>query len=85
MQVQTMAGYSDHKEDVQKRLRRVEGQVRGLQRMVGEDAYCTDVPRGSQPPPKLYSPSLSSVCESTCRTVSKTPFRPADQRRTRSA
>ena len=32
-----------HKEDVQKRLRRVEGQVRGLQRMVGEDAYCTDV------------------------------------------
>ncbi len=38
MQVQTMAGYSDHKEDVQKRLRRVEGQVRGLQRMVGEDA-----------------------------------------------
>ena len=43
MQVQTMAGYSDHKEDVQKRLRRVEGQVRGLQRMVGEHAYCTDV------------------------------------------
>ena len=38
-----MAGYSDHKEDVLRRLRRVEGQVRGLQRMVGEDAYCIDV------------------------------------------
>ncbi|MGO8877691.1 MAG: metal-sensitive transcriptional regulator [Acidimicrobiales bacterium] len=38
-----MAGYSDHKDDVLKRLRRVEGQIRGLQRMVGEDAYCIDV------------------------------------------
>jgi DNA-binding FrmR family transcriptional regulator len=38
-----MAGYSDQKEDVQRRLRRIEGQVRGLQRMVDEDAYCIDV------------------------------------------
>jgi DNA-binding FrmR family transcriptional regulator len=37
------AGYSDHKEAVQKRLRRIEGQVRGLQRMVDEDTYCIDV------------------------------------------
>ncbi len=36
-------GYTAHKEDVQKRLRRIEGQVRGLQRMVDEDAYCIDV------------------------------------------
>ena len=36
-------GYSDTKEDVQKRLRRIEGQVRGLQRMVDEDVYCIDV------------------------------------------
>jgi len=36
-------GYTDHKDAVQKRLRRVEGQVRGLQRMVDEDAYCIDV------------------------------------------
>ncbi len=35
--------YSDTKEDVQKRLRRIEGQVRGLQRMVDEDVYCIDV------------------------------------------
>jgi DNA-binding FrmR family transcriptional regulator len=38
-----MAGYSDDKERVQQRLRRIEGQVRGLQRMVDEDAYCIDV------------------------------------------
>ena len=38
-----MVGYRDDKVDVQKRLRRIEGQVRGLQRMVVEDAYCIDV------------------------------------------
>ncbi|MBW9207865.1 metal-sensitive transcriptional regulator [Mumia sp. zg.B53] len=36
-------GYSDDKAAVLKRLRRVEGQVRGLQRMVEEDVYCIDV------------------------------------------
>jgi DNA-binding FrmR family transcriptional regulator len=36
-------GYSDDKDAVRKRLRRIEGQVRGLQRMVDEDAYCIDV------------------------------------------
>ena len=38
-----MAGYSGTKEDYLKRLRRVEGQVRGLQRMVEEDVYCIDI------------------------------------------
>jgi len=36
-------GYSENKEAVLRRLRRIEGQVRGLQRMVGEEAYCIDV------------------------------------------
>jgi DNA-binding FrmR family transcriptional regulator len=36
-------GYSENKDAVGKRLRRIEGQVRGLQRMVDEDAYCIDV------------------------------------------
>ena len=36
-------GYSDDKAAVLKRLRRVEGQVHGLQRMVEEDVYCIDV------------------------------------------
>ncbi|MFC5719489.1 metal-sensitive transcriptional regulator [Streptomyces gamaensis] len=38
-----MAGYERHKDDVLRRLRRIEGQVRGLQRMVEEDTYCIDV------------------------------------------
>lgn len=36
-------GYSAEKEMVQQRLRRIEGQVRGLQRMVDGDAYCIDL------------------------------------------
>jgi CsoR family transcriptional regulator, copper-sensing transcriptional repressor len=38
-----MVGYADKKENVQKRLKRIEGQVRGLQRMVDGDAYCIDI------------------------------------------
>jgi CsoR family transcriptional regulator, copper-sensing transcriptional repressor len=38
-----MAGYDHKKDDVLKRLRRIEGQVRGLQRMVEQDTYCIDV------------------------------------------
>ena len=38
-----MPGYDDNKEAVLTRLRRIEGQVRGLQRMVDEDTYCIDV------------------------------------------
>lgn len=36
-------GYTSAKDDYLARLRRVEGQVRGLQRMVAEDKYCIDV------------------------------------------
>lgn len=36
-------GYVDHKEDHLRRLKRIEGQARGLQRMVAEDVYCIDV------------------------------------------
>ncbi len=35
--------YSDNKEAVRRRLARIEGQVRGLQRQVTEDTYCIDV------------------------------------------
>jgi DNA-binding FrmR family transcriptional regulator len=38
-----MPGYADNKTAVLKRLRRIEGQVRGLQRMVEDDSYCIDV------------------------------------------
>ena len=38
-----MRGYTIGKDDYLKRLRRIEGQVRGLQRMIEEDTYCIDV------------------------------------------
>jgi CsoR family transcriptional regulator, copper-sensing transcriptional repressor len=39
----TERGYTATKDDLQKRLRRIEGQVRGVERMVDEDRYCVDV------------------------------------------
>jgi len=36
-------GYSQDRDDYLRRLRRIEGQVRGLQRMIEEDKYCIDV------------------------------------------
>ena len=38
-----MAGYTDRKDDHLKRLRRIEGQVRGIAKMVESDTYCIDV------------------------------------------
>ena len=38
-----MRGYTMEKDDYLKRLRRIEGQVRGIQRMIDEDTYCIDV------------------------------------------
>ena len=36
-------GYSASKDQLQQRLRRIEGQVRGVQRMIDEDRWCPDV------------------------------------------
>lgn len=36
-------GYTANKDDYLKRLRRVEGQVRGIAKMVEEDKYCIDI------------------------------------------
>jgi len=38
-----MPGYSSDKKTIQARLRRIEGQVRGIEKMVDEDRYCIDV------------------------------------------
>ena len=38
-----MRGYYADKDDVLARLKRIEGQVRGLQRMVDNDEYCIDI------------------------------------------
>lgn len=38
-----MRGYTNDKDEYAKRLRRIEGQVRGLARMIESDEYCIDV------------------------------------------
>ena len=38
-----MRGYTMSKDDYKNRLRRIEGQVRGIQRMIDEDTYCIDI------------------------------------------
>ena len=38
-----MSGYTMQKQQLQTRLRRIEGQVRGVARMIDEDKYCVDV------------------------------------------
>jgi DNA-binding FrmR family transcriptional regulator len=36
-------GYSDEKDELLKRLRRIEGQTRGIQAMVADDRWCPDI------------------------------------------
>lgn len=43
MRERDMRGYTEDKDGYLKRLRRIEGQIRGLQRMVEADEYCIDV------------------------------------------
>jgi DNA-binding FrmR family transcriptional regulator len=38
-----MHGYTANKDDYLKRLRRIEGQVRGIAKMVDDDKYCIDI------------------------------------------
>ncbi|WP_063732883.1 metal-sensitive transcriptional regulator [Streptomyces sp. RTd22] len=38
-----MTGHDNHRDDILRRLRRIEGQVRGLQRLVEDETYCIDV------------------------------------------
>ena len=38
-----MTGYGNERDAYLKRLRRIEGQIRGLQRMVEQDKYCIDI------------------------------------------
>jgi CsoR family transcriptional regulator, copper-sensing transcriptional repressor len=36
-------GYAEHKDALAKRLHRIEGQVRGIERMLEDDRYCIDI------------------------------------------
>jgi DNA-binding FrmR family transcriptional regulator len=42
-QVETTYGYVAHKDSYAKRLRKIEGQVRGIAKMIDEDKYCIDI------------------------------------------
>ena len=42
-QVETTYGYLAHKDSYAKRLRRIEGQIRGIAKMIDEDKYCIDI------------------------------------------
>ncbi|MBO8169743.1 MAG: metal-sensitive transcriptional regulator [Thermoanaerobacteraceae bacterium] len=37
------SSYSHSKEDLLRRLKKIEGQVKGIQRMISEDKYCVDI------------------------------------------
>lgn len=43
MAMRHSTSYADNKEALLKRLRRMEGQVRGIQQMVEDDRYCLDI------------------------------------------
>jgi len=41
--VTAQQGYSDNKDNYAKRLRRIEGQVRGIAKMIDDEKYCIDI------------------------------------------
>ena len=55
------------KRDLMNRLKRIEGQVRGLQRMLDEDAYCPDI--------LVQASAVNSALNSFCRTLLLDPQR----------
>ncbi len=78
-----ITGYHKQKAEHLKRLRRIEGQIRGLQRMVDEDVYCIDILTQVPPPRRPSSPSRSSSSRNTCATASRTRPSRAARRSTR--
>ena len=57
-------GYLDSKDDYLRRLRRIEGQARGLQKMVSEERYCSDIlPQVAAPTSALQSVALGLLDE----------------------
>jgi hypothetical protein len=76
----------DIKASCQKRLSRIEGQVRGLSKMVDEDRYCIDIV--TQISGLRFGVSRRKCCEITSRIASNTPSpaaaRPTSGKRSRS-
>jgi CsoR family transcriptional regulator, copper-sensing transcriptional repressor len=72
-----MPGYADDKDQVLTRLRRIEGQVRGLQRLVDQDIYCIDVLTQISAVDKALKGVAVTLLDGTCATASGTAWRPA--------
>ena len=76
-------GYSEDREALVNRLHRIEGQVRGIERMVEDDRYCIDILTqisANRPSPVITKLQSTSACESSTRTsVTASPvlWRPA--------
>ena len=64
-----MVGYTENKQNHQRRLRRIEGQVRGLERMVEDDKYCIDILTQVSATTAPCSPSRSPCWKSTWPTA----------------
>jgi len=72
-------GYIDDKEAVQRRLRKVEGQVRGIGRMVEEDRYCIDIlEQVSAVTKALQAVALSLLDDHLAHCISDVVFRGGD-------
>ena len=67
----SMYGYATKKDDLQSRLRKIEGQVRGLQRMVDEDKYCIDILTQVNSVTARCGPSAWGSWTTTCGTASR--------------
>lgn len=75
-----MHGYTANKDDILKRLRRSEGQVRGLQPLVEQDTYCIDVLTQVGATTKALQPSGSPCWRNVSTPASLPPFRTAATR-----
>jgi hypothetical protein len=72
-----MRGYTQDKDAYLKRLRRIEGQVRGLQRMVESDTYCIDVLTQVSAVTRALQAVALGWSKITSATASARPSRPA--------
>ena len=77
--------HNNSKEDHLKRLRRIEGQARGLQRMVEEEQYCIDILTQVSAMTKALRSVALACSTSTWRTASSTPPARATMRLTSSS
>jgi hypothetical protein len=71
-----MPGYAGDKDQVLTRLRRIEGQVRGLERLVDEDTYCIDVLIQISAVDRPSRVWRSTCWTGTCATAYVTAWRP---------